>query len=300
MSVNQFKKLNELQRLRLKWKDKTSYQDYKFELRMQKVLPFNIEHEYKNETRFKHSGNSGDIIYSLPAVYALCKNKGAHFYLNLHEKIRFDAGFHPLGNVMLNQKMFEMLQPLLLHQPPIEVCDIYTGQPIDYDLDVIRDHPFDLRKNSISRWYFHAFCVFADLSIPWLTVLEDNSLNDHIIIARSHRYRSPNINYSFLKKYKQKVFIGVEEEYKDMKSHLPGLDYLPVKNFLEMASLINGCKLFIGNQSLPFAIAEALKVRRVLELTYQSPNVIVEGKNGYDFYYQPHFEKIVDTIMTEQ
>ncbi|MEK7224455.1 MAG: hypothetical protein AAB221_02085, partial [Bacteroidota bacterium] len=57
--------------------------------------------------------------------------------------------------------------------------------------------------------------------------------------------------------------------------------------------VIAGCKFFIGNQSFPFALAEALKVKRALELCFECPNVIPEGENAYDFVYQPQFEKIV-------
>ena len=71
------------------------------------------------------------------------------------------------------------------------------------------------------------------------------------------------------------------------------LRYLVVNDFLEMASHINSCKLFVGNQSFPFSIAEGLKVNRVLELCTWCPNVIVAGGNARDFYYQDHFEKNV-------
>ena len=66
-----------------------------------------------------------------------------------------------------------------------------------------------------------------------------------------------------------------------------------------MASIINGSKLFIGNQTFAFSLAEGLKVNRVLELYYAAPNVIVEGKGGHDFFYQPHFEKAVETLYNK-
>jgi hypothetical protein len=291
-----FKKLNQVQRLYLKWTDFEAYQDYKFQLRTQKLSPFNLDHLFKQQTHFKHSGNSGDIIYSLPAVYALSKNGMAQFHLDANQKINYKTKFHPLGSVMLNNKIIQMLQPLLLHQPQIEVCDTYTNQPIDYDLDIIRRHPFNLGRNSISRWYFHAFCIYANLCKPWLIAPKDESVSDYIVIARSHRYRSPGIDYSFLKKYKKKCFVGIPEEYEDMKQQLPDIEYRPVKDFLELASIINGSHLFIGNQSFPFSIAEGLKVNRILEMSYKSPNVIVEGEGAYDFFYQQHFEKLVESL----
>jgi hypothetical protein len=78
-----------------------------------------------------------------------------------------------------------------------------------------------------------------------------------------------------------------------MKKAIPHLKYHSVNDFLEFAQIIAGCKFFIGNQSFPFAVAEALKIKRALEVCFECPNVIPEGKDGYDFCYQPQFEKIV-------
>jgi hypothetical protein len=48
-----------------------------------------------------------------------------------------------------------------------------------------------------------------------------------------------------------------------------------------MASIIKGSKLFIGNQSLGFAIAEGLKVARILEVFYGKNNCHPQSENGH-------------------
>ncbi len=294
-----FKKLSEVDRLRLKWTDKAGYDDYKFQVRALGKPEVSIDHPFKSDTHFKHSGQSGDIIYALPAIYALAANGQAHLHLNLSmpliNKKHIDK--NPLGNAMLNEKMVNMLAPLLLHQPSIATCDIYNDQTIDYDLDAVRNQPFFLDRGNISRWYFNVFAIWADLSKAWLTAPTNAMFSEHIIIARSHRYRAPGIDYTFLDKYPTKIFVGVPDEYDDMKKQIPSLQYYAVKDFLELATLINSCKLFIGNQSFPFAIAEALKVNRLLEVYYKAPNVVVEGLGGHDFYYQSHFEQAVKMLM---
>ena len=78
-----------------------------------------------------------------------------------------------------------------------------------------------------------------------------------------------------------------------MKKMVPQIRHRPVKDFLEMASVIAGAKLFIGNQSFPFSLAEALKVNRLLEVHFQCPNVTVYGDKGFDFCFQPQFEELV-------
>jgi len=57
---------------------------------------------------------------------------------------------------------------------------------------------------------------------------------------------------------------------------------------------IAGCQFFISNQPYLFSIAEALKVKRLLEVCFQSPNLSVEGIDGFDFCYLPQFENLVE------
>jgi hypothetical protein len=245
---------------------------------------------------FKHSGNAGDIIYALPTIYALSGKAPINLFLHLNQPSK--ALNHPLGNVMLNEAMFERLTPLLLAQPQIMSCTPFTNQAIDYNLDIIRDYPFPLSYGNIARWYFLTFAINADLGRPWLQVKANTKVNEYVIIARSRRYRAPNIDYSFLAKYDKLLFVGLPEEFDDMRTIIPNITYRPVNNFLEMAEIIAGCKFFIGNQSFPFAIAEALKVKRLLEVCFQCPNVSVEGLNGFDFCYQPQFEKLAEKNLT--
>jgi hypothetical protein len=248
----------------------------------------------------KHSGNAGDIIYALPSIYALAKGKPVHLLLKLNQKGVYGKEGHPLGNVMLNQNMFDMISPLLLSQQGIHACTVYNGESFDYDLDYFRYYPFQLFKGNISHWYYWVFAIQANTWNPWLKVKEDERFRDSIVIARSKRYNAPGIDYSFLAQYSNLIFIGVNEEYGIIKKQVPSIKFHPVKDFLEMASIIAGSKLFIGNQSFPFAIAEALKVNRLLEVYFDSPNVAVNGENGFEFCLQPQFELLVERIMGTQ
>ena len=92
------------------------------------------------------------------------------------------------------------------------------------------------------------------------------------------------------------IFIGTEDEYKDVKKILIKLEHYDCKNFLEMATIINSCKFFIGNSSVAFPIAEGLKIPRLLEACPDFPVLQISGRNGYDFYYQPHFENLFNYL----
>lgn len=253
----------------------------------------------EDEISFSHSGHAGDIIYSIPAMYELAAGRKINLYLSLYQPNRdFTKNMrHPNGNVMLTEKSVELFAPLILSQPQFKRCEALTDQKIDYDLTAFREFPFDYRMGSITRWYFLTYGITRDLSKAWLQVTPNTLFSDAVVIARSSRYRTPMIDYSFLQKYPKLVFVGMPDEYADMKKQLPHLVHQPVPDFLELAAVIAGSNLFIGNQSFPFSLAEALKVRRVLEVFPQCPNVVVEGDGAYDFCYQPQFEKIVTGLL---
>jgi hypothetical protein len=82
----------------------------------------------------------------------------------------------------------------------------------------------------------------------------------------------------------------MKNEYDDLKKDIPNLEIYDCKDFLEMAQIIKSSKLFIGNMSVAYPIAEALKVPRLLEGCPYFPIVQPIGENAYDFYFQEHFE----------
>ncbi len=251
--------------------------------------------------KFIHSGNCGDIIYSLPTIAALDNERqDSELYLKINHPANYYKGAkHPSGNVWLNHKMGEMIIPLVEKQSYIKKCGIYENQFIDIDLDIFRSVSFKLEMNSIPNFYFITFNVYYDIATPWLVSDKKQEYQDYIVIARSERYRNPAIDYSFLKNYEKKIFLGVEQEYNDIKKYIPNIEWVQVKDFLEMAEIINGCKLFIGNQSFPFAIAEGLKVPRALEMCLFAPNVIPTGGVGRNFIFQDAFEEIVSSVVNK-
>lgn len=245
--------------------------------------------------KLKHSGNAGDILYSLPAIRQACYNANdkAILYLHIDQPANYVQGFvHPLGNVMLNKYMATMLKPLLKECSFIEDVLIYNGQKIDYDLDKFRQIGLNLGAGNISRWYFQAFPeLTCDLVQPTIEMQLSRILNETIVINRTERYQNGQIDYSILNQYSNpKYFVGTEHEYHLMSKVVKNLQYQEVGNFYELALLINNCKVFIGNQSMNFAIAEQLKSNRILETYFGCPNVIPCGGRAFDIFNQEGFE----------
>lgn len=247
----------------------------------------------------KHSGNAGDVIYSLPAARILGGARGVSLKLALDVPLqdRMILAGHPLGGVQLNRKMYDMLAPLLAAQEYIRELDAYDGGSVDYDLDSFRDSPLQLDRIGISRWYFHMFGLAGDLSLPWLKVVPDESFAETIIVSRSFRYRNVSLDYGVLKNYGEVAFAGLPDEVEDMRKQLPSVRWVEVKDFLELARMIAGSRLFIGNQSFPFSLAEGLKVRRILEADPGSPNVVPTGENAYDVLFQKQLEHVLAKLL---
>jgi hypothetical protein len=92
--------------------------------------------------------------------------------------------------------------------------------------------------------------------------------------------------------------VGLDQEYDEFiaRNHWQPKRML-IDDALQMAMLVKSCKLFIGNQSSTYAIAEQLKVPRLLESYQPCPNVIPMGANGYDYTNQSTLEYYVKKLI---
>lgn len=229
----------------------------------------------------KHSGHIGDIIYSLSFVKLL------------NEKLNYTIGFdmlnqtpnHPSGKYTMTPKSYEYIKPLLEHQEYIDIVTKHRGMPVNYDLDLFRSKGFNVASYDLRKWYELVYPITSvDLSEPAIKCDLPNLdyLKDKIVVNFSLRYRNNQIDYSKLKKFEDSlVFVGLDEEYANF-NHISKLSIkrVNIKDALHMAQVIKSSKLFIGNQSSSFAIAEQLKHPRLLELYNQSPNVITVNKGA--------------------
>ena len=256
---------------------------------------------------FKHSGNTGDIIYALAGMKHICEkqNMKADIHLWMNRKgSYYDGAKHPLGEYIFTDYMYKLLKPLLLAQPWVNSVKKYAGQKIHVDLDLIRQRDINMPFGHIARWYFYIFPDMAcDLSVPWIELpdVDTNDWNDTIIVNRTSRYQNPHIAYSFLRKYENVVFVGTQDEYNTLLKQIPTLRHVEFPNFLNLAYAIKNCKVFIGNQSMCFGLAEAVKAPRILEVCSFAPNVIPEGSGpAFDFYSQSAFEYYVNEMVNRE
>lgn len=255
-------------------------------------------------TTFKHSGNAGDIIYMLPTIQS---HRGSTLYLNPNRPAQYAAGLtHPGGAVMLNERMCEMLKPL------VEFlgikCEIWNGEEVDYDLDLFREERINLSAYDIRRWIM---AVYPELTPPdrchfiFNYALADGyevPKGPYITLNLSERYRNNAAGnasmYEELNAWKQPIyFVGVEQEFIKAKEHLPNLIHFECRDFLHMYLLMVSGRRHFGNQSSPFAIAEILDLKRVLELSPYCPNVVSQGQNWGIVYNRDNMKYHVNKLL---
>lgn len=253
----------------------------------------------KNEISFLHAGHIGDIINTLPILKEISKTHKCNLLIQLEVPAPQVYNSHPAGKFFLNKKIYDMLYPLLKCQTYINKIEVFNNQKVDINFNLIRELPINLLFDN-ARYGFHIAGVQVDLSKKFLEVDEHSNLKNKITILRSLRYQNPFISYNFLEKYGDIYYIGTYEEYKSLKKDLKNLEFYECKDFLEMASIIRSSRVLIGNSSLGIDIAEGLKVPRLLEASPYFPSRQIHGENGYDFYFQSHFEKYFNILKDKK
>lgn len=225
----------------------------------------------KGETRtFKHSGNLGDIIFSLPTIIAL--GGGILYISDGKGKL-----VRPMSKTMIGQ-MIELLKK----QPYLTDVRPYNNEKIDYDLDKFRAGYGPGFEIHLAVRHLTTFGVDFDLSLPWLENIEPLYLGD-IVIQNGFRARDVALNWRVLKGFEDKcVFVGFKHEHRKFQRMTRlKVRFHQLNSILELARAIKGSKLFVGNQSLGFALAEAMKQPRVLEVSYQEPSGMPQSYNGH-------------------
>jgi hypothetical protein len=263
----------------------------------------------------KHSANAGDIIYTLWAAkkLSLIYDKPVDYYQRLDVPAQYYEGAeHPTLDksgkmVSFNRAMFDLMKPLIEALPFINSFSAWKGER-GINFDRIREINMNQAFTDIRRWYSFVYPELTyDYSLPVINGLDilPKSIKvserrkyeitkDAIVVNKTSRYGNQNITYDFLNHVESDVyFVGTLDECYKFQNIVTKAKYIAVDNFLELARYMYNAKLFIGNQSFCFSLAEAMKTPRILEVCPFCPNVSPVGPNGYEAYLQQGFEDLV-------
>ena len=221
---------------------------------------------------YKHSGDIGDLLYSLPLIK---ETGGGTLYLSTH-------GLGQKGDGTrsgFDDHIINFIKPLLSQQSYIKKVEKHTHEKVNIDIDMFRK--INMKSSNLCSKILLAFSVpLESTNKPWIQC--DEKKVAKAIFARSFRYRNDNINYAkFMTKHDGDcVFVGLPQEHKDFVSKFGDIKYYPVKDLLEMAEVIKGCEMFYGNQSSPMALAIGLGKSYTQEVFLSGPDCIFNRDNA--------------------
>jgi hypothetical protein len=250
------------------------------------------EHEFKlkPERTFYHSGDFGDLIYALPTIKRLGGGK-----LYLGPEIRLSRQTRTRES--MSPAKVDMIYDLLRCQDYIDDVIFAQNYPeVRYDLNTFREFCMTfqsgdyqkregfVRTYSLSEIHLLTFDLDrGDETMPWLSVDAPWEVEGKpIVIHRSHRYHNDAFPWRRLveKHGEQMVFVGLKAEHDDFIRTFGYVEFFYADNLLELARVIAGAKVYIGNQSCPYAIAEGLKKNTIQETWLIDPNCVFNRPNA--------------------
>jgi len=233
-------------------------------------------------TTYKHSGTFGDLIYSLSVVKKMAVENNAQFLVALNniENCVAKYGYRPDEVDVMHKGRFtstdyQLLKPLLERQSYIQSVGTWTQdtpEP-DVDLDIFRGVLFRGFEGNYVQAYHMTFDLPFTPEVLNETWLEADPVTvAPIVINRTARYRCPNGTSTWQTMLaesdivKNGVFVGNTDEHEDFVSSTGfAVPYYAVRDLKEMADIIAGADLFMGNQSVPYSLAMGLGKSTVLE-----------------------------------
>jgi hypothetical protein len=170
----------------------------------------------------------------------------------------------------------ESAMPLLRLQPYLEDVRFWRGEQVEFDLDTFR---LNIRFNNLADSHLAAFNLpLTERDTPWLRVDSPISIpNRPLILARNLRYHGNDAFWeAFLPQIKERaVFVGSPLEHQSLV-HAFGheVEYYPTPDILTLTRVLAGCQQFIGNEGLPRALAEGMKINVINEYGRLYPGTI--------------------------
>lgn len=212
---------------------------------------------------FGHSGDLGDIIYAMPTIRA---SGGGVLYL-----------YHIDGKTwhgMDTYKATNMRQLLIFQDYIHEVIFCPGGPPAGKDHALNEFRRFGRPGRNLAD--MHLATHHLDSShrdAQWIKASTAIRARP-VIFARSTRCLNPRFPWkSIWEAYHHLAgFVGSTEEHERFCENIGSVPRIHTEHLGEVANVIEGCDLFVGNQSCPAAIAEGLKHRMILETFPRLPN----------------------------
>ncbi len=233
---------------------------------------------------FHHSGDAGDIIYSMAAMKAM--GGGVMF---ISPDCRYPYPRVPNMCAVMGNATIDPLIPLLRQQEYVWDCRFTQSMPASTDIDfnAFRDFYRTHRPEnffSLFRLQLLACGVDYPEDQAWLSCDASVTIpGKPIICNRTARFQNPKFPWAaaIAQNGHRMAFVGLEKEYVEFCKLQPAIKvpWHKTENFLELARIINGSKVFIGNQSSSQAIALGLGKNVISETWMGNANTMFRRSN---------------------
>jgi hypothetical protein len=237
---------------------------------------------------FYHSGDLGDIIYQCEVMRRM---GGGILMLGSNMGL---TKFNSHTREPMTLKRVDLIKPLLTSQ---RWCsDVFywkeAPKPEWINLNAWREtYKGNHGKQGDTYASLQRFPLrFYGLSVqdetkPWVIIQQLDPPPKGIVIARSARYHNDNFPWrAIVNRYGNQIrFVGLRDEWTKFVADFGLVQSTPTNDLLELAKVIAGASVFIGNQSCPYAISEALKRPCVQETWPQEPNCLFERPDALSF-----------------
>lgn len=182
------------------------------------------------------------------------------------------------------KRFHAMVAPLASKQPYIASCEIWDGkETVDWGSEGFRGVGKWCPETTLlgAKSYYLHMCHGFGANIQgrnrWLHNIDPSpESRDRVVINRTGRYRNPHFPWQEIVNFygDRLLFVGVPHEYRDFCGQYGAVEFHRTSNLLQVASLIAGSLLFIGNQSCANACAEGLKHPLIQETDLVIPDCI--------------------------
>lgn len=217
-------------------------------------------------------GDNGDLVFLLGILSEL--PEGPHTVLLQPSRVTKGGGIIHAYNLVAD---------LVKAQPYIEDCRRQQpGERCEWNSGNFRGAGFHVKTETLLN--AHVKHLIKTIGIGhgitgrnrWLTAEPREDSAGRIVINRTTRYRNAFFPWKRIVEHYGDLllFVGVQPEHEEFCRTYGNVEFRPTKTLLELAEVIEGAELFIGNQSVANAIAEGLKKRMIQEVSHDLPDCI--------------------------
>jgi hypothetical protein len=218
--------------------------------------------------RFSSSGlGIGDVLFAVPAIKAL---GGGELSITCFDTFFSWSPSHPFTSASYRGRTYHNLAKFLASQDYITECKAVSYDPsvyYDVEFDNVRHIWHRVVNENIPLLDLYQSYVGGRLRLDdaWLTPPDEvyPEFQDAVVINMNDR-RVCELDLRVLGDYEHVVFLGLPREWEFFQNEWGiSATHHEAKDFFDMASLMNSCRMFIGCSSSPIVLADGLNVDRI-------------------------------------